>query len=504
MELDELEVGELGAGGAREQQARAVGAGRVRGARPQRRGAARREDHRARRRSCGRRRTRRRGRARRRRSAARGRGRPSSTSIRSSSTTSAESWRRIRRPVALPPAWTTRRMPWPPSSPSARLPWRSASKRTPSASRSANRAGASARQDLGGGAAHEPAAGRDRVLQVQRGGVVDRERRGQPALRPVGRGLGQRARGDERDAGAGAGGGERREEPGGPGADHDEIARRLLHGAVRYRGCRRWFRHDAGLAHEVPGHPERPARIVALEAEMERHDWFGWERVEAPRATREQLSRVHSPRARRPDRRAVGARRRRDRHGHDARSPAPTRRRCAARAAPSRSSTRCSATASRAASRRCARPGTTPRRRARWASASSTTSRSAAAHARGGARRGAGADPRLGRPPRQRDERHLPRRPVGAVLLDPRVAAVSGHRPGVRRWAPAPGEGFTVNLPVPGGSGDAVHGSLVEHVVAPLIRGWEPELVLDLGRLRRAPGRPARHAAADRGAASPR
>jgi acetoin utilization deacetylase AcuC-like enzyme len=40
------------------------------------------------------------------------------------------------------------------------------------------------------------------------------------------------------------------------------------------------------------------------------------------------------------------------------------------------------------------------------------------------------------------------------------------------------GEGFTVNMPVPGGSGDEVHGSLVEHVVAPLIRGWEPELVL--------------------------
>jgi acetoin utilization deacetylase AcuC-like enzyme len=31
---------------------------------------------------------------------------------------------------------------------------------------------------------------------------------------------------------------------------------------------------------------------------------------------------------------------------------------------------------------------------------------------------------------------------------------------------------------VPGGSGDAVHGSLVEHVVAPLIRAWGPELVL--------------------------
>ena len=40
------------------------------------------------------------------------------------------------------------------------------------------------------------------------------------------------------------------------------------------------------------------------------------------------------------------------------------------------------------------------------------------------------------------------------------------------------GEGFTVNLPVPGGSGDEVHGSLVEHVVAPLMRAWEPQLVL--------------------------
>ena len=48
MELHELEVGELGARRAREQQARAVGAGRVGGARPQRRGAARGEDHRAR------------------------------------------------------------------------------------------------------------------------------------------------------------------------------------------------------------------------------------------------------------------------------------------------------------------------------------------------------------------------------------------------------------------------------------------------------------------------
>ena len=50
-----------------------------------------------------------------------------------------------------------------------------------------------------------------------------------------------------------------------------------------------------------------------------------------------------------------------------------------------------------------------------------------------GARRRAGADPRLGRPPRQRDQRDLPRRPERAVRLDPRVAAVSRHGPGLRR-----------------------------------------------------------------------
>ncbi len=68
---------------------------------------------------------------------------PSSTATSGSSTTSAESWRTMRRPVALPPAWTTRRTEWPPSRPSARTPRRSASKRTPSLSRSRTRAGAS-------------------------------------------------------------------------------------------------------------------------------------------------------------------------------------------------------------------------------------------------------------------------------------------------------------------------------------------------------------------------
>lgn len=40
------------------------------------------------------------------------------------------------------------------------------------------------------------------------------------------------------------------------------------------------------------------------------------------------------------------------------------------------------------------------------------------------------------------------------------------------------GEGFTVNLPVPPGSGDAVYRSLVDHVVVPLAGAFAPQLVL--------------------------
>jgi acetoin utilization deacetylase AcuC-like enzyme len=41
-----------------------------------------------------------------------------------------------------------------------------------------------------------------------------------------------------------------------------------------------------------------------------------------------------------------------------------------------------------------------------------------------------------------------------------------------------PGRGFTVNLPVPGGSGDACFRSLVEHVGCALVAAWRPQLLL--------------------------
>jgi acetoin utilization deacetylase AcuC-like enzyme len=40
------------------------------------------------------------------------------------------------------------------------------------------------------------------------------------------------------------------------------------------------------------------------------------------------------------------------------------------------------------------------------------------------------------------------------------------------------GLGYTVNLPVPAGAGDAVYGSLVEHVAVPLAKAYKPGLIL--------------------------
>jgi acetoin utilization deacetylase AcuC-like enzyme len=55
-----------------------------------------------------------------------------------------------------------------------------------------------------------------------------------------------------------------------------------------------FFRHPASLEHDTGhGHPERPDRIRAIEAELESRDWLGYEPVEAPAATEEQLLRVH-------------------------------------------------------------------------------------------------------------------------------------------------------------------------------------------------------------------
>lgn len=237
-----------------------------------------------------------------------------------------------------------------------------------------------------------------------------------------------------------------------------------------------WLRDDDFMAHDVPRHPERPARIRALEAEMSAHEWFGAARVQAVEVARECLHAVH------PEEYV-----------------ALLEAMCAEGGGAIDADT-------------YAVPGTF----------------AAALRAAGGAVQlvdallGGEADTGVSalRPPGHHAEAAramgfcffgnvavAARRATTAFGLE-RVLIVDWdvhHGNGtndifhedadvlfvsIHEWplypgtGPAsdvgsgPGEGFTVNLPVPGGSGDAAYRSLVEHVACGLIRDWEPQLVL--------------------------
>jgi acetoin utilization deacetylase AcuC-like enzyme len=54
-----------------------------------------------------------------------------------------------------------------------------------------------------------------------------------------------------------------------------------------------YFRHEASLEHETGPHPEGPGRIPAIERQMERHNWLGYERREAPEVSIDSLTAVH-------------------------------------------------------------------------------------------------------------------------------------------------------------------------------------------------------------------
>ncbi|HXS43699.1 MAG TPA: histone deacetylase [Solirubrobacteraceae bacterium] len=236
------------------------------------------------------------------------------------------------------------------------------------------------------------------------------------------------------------------------------------------------FRHPSSLEHDTGPHPERAARIVAIERELERREWLGFEPRLSPPVARPTLEAVHTAR-------------------HVERIEAL----CAAGGGMIDLDTVCS-------------PG----------------SFAAAAHAAGGAV--AMVDELLGgaaragasvhRPPGHHAEagramgfclfnsvavaaRHaLDAHDAGRVAVidwdvhhgngtndifhdDPSVLYVSVHEsPLYPGTGPAsdvgsgPGAGFTVNLPVPGGSGDETWCSLLEHVAVPVVRDFDPALVL--------------------------
>ena len=236
------------------------------------------------------------------------------------------------------------------------------------------------------------------------------------------------------------------------------------------------LRHPSSREHDTGGHPERIARIVAVEEALRERDWLGWEVRESPAASLQDVYAVH------PERYVE-----------------LIAEACAAGGGALDADTLVSEGSYRAA-----------------------------LHAAGGAV--AVVDALLGDdPPRAAASLHrppghhaLPARAMGFCLFntvavaarharargvervmildwdvhhgngtndifhaDPDVLFVSIHEsplyPGTGPASDAgsgPGIGKTVNLPVPGGSGDETWCSLVEHVVVPLGREYRPGLVL--------------------------
>jgi acetoin utilization deacetylase AcuC-like enzyme len=56
-----------------------------------------------------------------------------------------------------------------------------------------------------------------------------------------------------------------------------------------------YFSHASSLRHETGAHPERAARIVAIEEELGRRDWLGFARRDSPAVDRALLELVHTP-----------------------------------------------------------------------------------------------------------------------------------------------------------------------------------------------------------------
>jgi acetoin utilization deacetylase AcuC-like enzyme len=237
-----------------------------------------------------------------------------------------------------------------------------------------------------------------------------------------------------------------------------------------------FLEHRSSLGHDTGGHPERAERIIAIERELERRHWLGFERVQSPAIQRDLLTAVH----------------------------------------PAAYVERIEALARRGGGH------------LDLDTVISEGSFEAALHAAGGARELVdllldGSVPTGFSAHRPPGHHALSDRAMGFCLFNS-VAVAAQHALGARGlervmifdWdvhhgngtndifhasdqllfvsihqsplypgtGPArdvgsgAGEGFTVNLPVPPGSGDAVFLSLVRAVVAPLARAFGPQLVL--------------------------
>jgi len=241
-----------------------------------------------------------------------------------------------------------------------------------------------------------------------------------------------------------------------------------------------YFSHPACLGHDpevvMPGHPERPQRLLAIERLLGEREWLGWERREAPAASESDLELVHS------------------------------------------------AAHVRAIRELCARGGGAIDADTYAVEASWEAARRSAGGACAMVRALLGGDDAAGFSATRPAGHHAERgRAMGFCLFDniaiaaelairelgvervlivdwdvhhgngtaeifrsrDDVLVASIHQAGIfpgsgplGDMGSGPGEGYTVNLPVPAGAGEKLWLSLLEHIVVPVGLAFEPQLVL--------------------------
>ncbi len=237
-----------------------------------------------------------------------------------------------------------------------------------------------------------------------------------------------------------------------------------------------YYSHPSSHRHDTGGHPENAGRLVAIESELERAGWPGLERVEAPAASREQLFRVHEPAH-------VDAIEEFCARGggmidlDTVASPGSFEAALHAAGGAAAAAERLLADGDRAAICALRPPGHHAERDRAMGFCLFNNVAVAAAHALEacGAERVLVLDWDV----------HHGNGTEAIFAADPRVLYASIHQwPLYPGTGPAEysgvgaGEGYTVNLPVPAGAGSDEFAALVEHVVCPIARAYEPDLVV--------------------------
>ncbi len=237
-----------------------------------------------------------------------------------------------------------------------------------------------------------------------------------------------------------------------------------------------YYSHPSSHRHDTGAHPENAGRLVAIEAALDRAGWPGVERREAPAATREQILRVHSEAHLAAIESFCG-----EGGGMiDADTIACPESFDAARHAAGGAAAAAEAllsTDARAAFCGLRPPGHHAVRDQAMGFCLFNNAAVAATHAieACGAERVLVLDWDV----------HHGNGTEAIFAASPEVLYASIHQwplyPGTgaaEYTGEGPGEGYTVNLPVPAGTGSDEFLALVEHVVVPIARAYEPGLIL--------------------------